>query len=295
MIKNRGMRQFGVSTHLFHGERLQRDHLAAIASHGFDAVELFATRSHFDYHDDRAIDALASWLLETGLRLPSVHAPMVESLVNGVWGRSYSTATRDQASWQATIAEMKAALNIARRIPFTTFVLHLGIPDAQHPEPQDNNRDAVIRSIEEIQRMAAPLGVRLALEVMGNALSTPDALLNLVENDLDELDLGICMDVGHAFLLGDPAEAIETAAGYLITTHLHDNGGDHDDHLVPFQGAIDWAAAVTAFEKIGYDGVFMFEVKSQQSSAATLEQTARARQRLEGLAGSLALDAGSFT
>jgi sugar phosphate isomerase/epimerase len=258
-------------------------------------VELFATRTHFDYHDASAIGALASWLSDSGLRMPSVHAPIVDSLVNGVWGRAYSTATRDQDARQAMMAEMRAALEIARRIPFSAFVLHLGLPDAQKPGPQDNSRDAVIRSIEEIQRLAAPLGVRLALEVMGNALSTADALVALLEDDLDGLDLGVCMDVGHAFLLGDPAEAIETTSGYLITTHLHDNRGDSDDHLVPFQGNIDWPSTVTALEKIGYDGVFMFEVKSQQSAAATLEHSSRARRRLDLLAGSLELDAGSFT
>ena len=43
--------RFGVSTHLFHDQRLDRDHLVEIAAHGIDCIELFATRTHFDYHD----------------------------------------------------------------------------------------------------------------------------------------------------------------------------------------------------------------------------------------------------
>ena len=288
------MRRFGISTHLFHGERLQPGHLAAIAGSGFEAMELFATKTHFDYHDPAAVRTLAGWLRDAGLEMPSVHAPIVQSLVNDAWGRAYSTATRDSAAWQDMIAEMRAALDIARQIPFSHFVLHLGVPNAQNPDANDNSRDAAIRSIEEIHRMAEPLGVTLALEVMGNALSTPDALVELIENDLDGMKLGICMDVGHAFLLGDTTEAIEAAGGYLTTTHLHDNARHRDDHLVPFQGAIDWPATVMAFEKIGYDGVFMFEVKNQQSTAATLERTVRARQRLESLAGNWELEAGSW-
>ena len=288
------MRRFGVSTHLFHAERLQAGHLAAIAGSGFEAMELFATKTHFDYHDPAAVRTLAAWLRDAGLEMPSVHAPIVQSLVNDTWGRAYSTATRDVGAWQDMMAEMRAALEIARYIPFSRFVIHLGIPDAQKPDANDNSRDAALRSIEEIHRMAEPLGVTLALEVMGNALSTADTLVDLIENDLDGMKLGICMDVGHAFLLGDPAEAIEAAGGYLITTHLHDNARQRDDHLVPFQGAIDWPGTVMAFEKIGYDGVFMFEVKNQQSTAATLERAVRARQRLETLAGSLELEAGSW-
>ena len=33
---------FGISTHLYLGDRLDRDHLVEIAAHGFDAVEVFA-------------------------------------------------------------------------------------------------------------------------------------------------------------------------------------------------------------------------------------------------------------
>ena len=112
---------------------------------------------------------------------------------------------------------------------------------------------------------------------------------------LDGMDLGICMDVGHAFLLGDTAEAIEAASGYLITTHLHDNHGQRDDHLVPFQGAIDWAGTIMAFEKIGYDGVLMYEVRNTDSARQVLERCVRARKKLEALGVSWDLEAGSFS
>ena len=287
------MKRFGVSTHLFHAERLNRGHVAAIAGHGFDAVELFATKSHFDYHDAKQIEALAGWLAEARLDMPSVHAPIVDSLVNDTWGRAYSTATRDADSRQATMTEMRAALDVARVIPFSLFVVHLGLPAAQNPAPHDNSRDAAIRSIEEIHEMAEPLGVKLALEVMGNAISTAQALVDLIENDLDGMDLRICMDVGHAFLLGDVTDAIETTSGYLTTTHLHDNRRQHDEHLLPFEGAINWPEAMMAFEKIGYDGVLMFEVKNTSTVAAVLERAARVRRKLDALVGSWELEAGS--
>ena len=54
--------RFGISTHLYHEQRLSREHLAQIASYGFEAVEVFATRSHFDYHEPAAIAQLAEWL-----------------------------------------------------------------------------------------------------------------------------------------------------------------------------------------------------------------------------------------
>ena len=44
-----------MSTHLYHGSRLNRDHLLEIGASGFQVVELFATRTHLDYHSSSVI------------------------------------------------------------------------------------------------------------------------------------------------------------------------------------------------------------------------------------------------
>ena len=62
------------------GDRLDREHLVEIAAHGFDAVEVFASRSHFDYHDGAPRIALAEWLDDTRLTLHSMHAPIAREL-----------------------------------------------------------------------------------------------------------------------------------------------------------------------------------------------------------------------
>ena len=68
-------RQFGVSTHLYHGQRLSRSHLVEIAAYGFETVEVFATRTHFDYHNPAAIGDLQQWLAEAGLTLSTGGPP----------------------------------------------------------------------------------------------------------------------------------------------------------------------------------------------------------------------------
>ena len=277
------MNKFGVSTHLYHEQRLKKAHLTEIAAHGFEAVEVFATRSHFDYHDPAAIQALGEWLADSRLLLHSVHAPITDVFANGRSQRVFSTATRNNDARRVTLDEIAAALTVAAVIPFQFLVVHVGMPDSQQPPPDDNSLDAAVRSIEDIHDRAEPLGVRVALEVMGNSLSSAAALVELLETRFESTDLGICMDVGHAHLLGDTADAIETAAEYLITTHIHDNRRQADDHLVPFQGSINWAATVMAFEKIGYDGVLMYEVKDAQGTRAVLERAAAARKQLEQL------------
>ena len=261
--------------------RLTRDHLVHIAAHGFETVELFATRSHFDYHDSQAIQHLGEWLADTRLELHSVHAPIVDGMANGRWVGSYSNASGDEKRRAAAIAETRAALELARHIPYRFLVTHLGMPAVEQVPPNDNQRDAARRSIEEIAAIAADVKVRVALEVIPNDLSDAGALVRLIEEDLEGIDVGICLDYGHAQLMGDLGDAIETISGHLWTTHVHDNGGRRDDHLVPFAGAIDWEAAMMETQKIGYDGVLMLEVADTGDAVDVLQRSAKARERLE--------------
>ena len=91
-------RSFGISTHLFHGQRLSREHLLEIAAHGFEKVELFATRTHFDYHNPMAIADPQGWLAEAGLELRSIHAPTAEAFTGGRWSGSGPSSRRRGAS-----------------------------------------------------------------------------------------------------------------------------------------------------------------------------------------------------
>jgi sugar phosphate isomerase/epimerase len=272
--------QFGISTHLYHDQRLSREHLAQIAGYGFEAVELFATRSHFDYTNVGAIDELGRWLKETGLVLHSIHAPIFESFGSGGTGTTFSIAASDGARRQAAVREAELAFAVLRRIPAKYVVIHVGAP-AKYAPASDNNRAAASRSIEEICKAAEPLGARLALETIPNDLSSASALISMIDRDFEGSSVGICLDFGHAHLMGDVADAIELAAEHLITTHVHDNRGREDDHLVPYQGTIDWPAALVNMRKIGYEGTYLLELTNTGSTAAVLEEARRARQRIE--------------
>ena len=272
--------RFGVSTHLFHEQRLAREHVTEIARQGFTAIELFATRSHFDYDDDHAIEALAGWLQESGVALHSMHAPIFETNEKGQGIGSLSTASGDERRRVAAVETTRAALQVARRIPFRFLVVHLGVVSSE-TSPRENRPDAARRSLEAIVEAAAECHVRVAVEVIPNGLSESATLVQLIENDLEGMDVGICLDYGHAHLMGDLGDAIETLSGHLWTTHVHDNRGRQDEHLVPFAGTIDWDAAMMETQKIGYDDVLMFEVAGHGNPADVLERSVKARERLQ--------------
>jgi sugar phosphate isomerase/epimerase len=271
---------FGISTHLYHLERLTRDHLVEIAAHGFEAVEVFATTGHFDYHDKAAAASLAEWLSDAQLTLNSLHGPIATSYSEGRWREPFNLAASDDAARRLAVAEMRAALDIAAVVPYRFLVVHAGVVGDGQTAP-DNRKASLVRSLEELVPIASDAGVRLAVEVIPNTLSGASALVTLIEDELDLPSLGICMDVGHARLMGDVVDAIESCSGHIVTSHLHDNRGRTDDHLIPGQGVIDWDAATLAFQKVGYDGVWMFELAMSTAPRQVLEHSVKARERLE--------------
>lgn len=279
-------RPFGVSTHLFHDQRLSREHLSDIGAAGFEQIELFATRTHFDYHSTPAVADLQGWLADSRLTLHSVHAPIAEGFVHGRWVSPLTLASPDAEVRRRAVDEAEQALYIARRVPFRFLVVHLGLPKTPQSAPGENSRDAARRSIEVLARLAEPLGVTLALEVIPNELSRPSSLAHFVETLAEDRRVGICLDFGHAHVAGDVVEAVEVVSEHLLTTHVHDNRGRSDDHLLPFQGTIDWASALTAVQKVGYDGVLLFEVAAPGPARTTLQTLREVRGRMERLLAS---------
>jgi sugar phosphate isomerase/epimerase len=258
--------RFGLSTRVFAGERLDRSHIDQAAARGFSALELVADRSHFDYTDPSSAAVLASWLPSAGVTLHAVYVPDASAMAAG-----------DGAVRAKAVDDARRALEIAAHVPFGFLVLALGGSDAA-PAPEAQPA-AARRSLEEIVEAASTAGVTVAVEVHPHALARPASLVKLIEEELEDCDLGICLDYGRAHRMGDLADAIEEVSGYLLTTHVHDTRGQNH-HLVPFAGTIDWDAAMMETQKIGYDGRLILDVATQGDTADTLARCAAARDRL---------------
>jgi hypothetical protein len=140
-------RSFAVSTHLYHGQRLNRDHLREIGSAGFDTVESFATRTHFDYHSDvisrpARLAGRCGWSWRRSTRQSR----------RARWGTGCAAEPGQRGCGSASGRSRKrCALQLGRRIPFRALVVHAGVLRAQQA-PGENSRDAARRSIEALAR-----------------------------------------------------------------------------------------------------------------------------------------------
>ncbi len=235
----------GLSTHLFVSHHLTPGLLESIEKSGVDVVELFCARQHFDYHERSQVRDLAAWFAGSRLRLHSIHSPMYRDMV---WGKSGPQATVSIAEPEKirrieACDEIKRALELADSVPFRYMIQHVGISGEDFDE---RKWEAAFSSIEHLRMFARQRGVDILLENIPNEFSTADRLLAFIRYT-HMSDLGLCFDTGHAHMQEGVEACFEKLKDRVRSTHVHDNLGDKDDHLYPFQGQIDWARTLAAF------------------------------------------------
>jgi sugar phosphate isomerase/epimerase len=272
-----------LSTHLFVNHRLTTALLDKIQAAGFQAVEIFCARQHLDYRNRAQITELGHWFRDSGMELWSLHAPMY---TDEVWGRSGPNAVINitetvKPKRIQMVDEVKRALEIAEVIPFRYLIQHLGVSGEDYDE---RKVEAAFTSLEELSLFARHRGVAILLENIPNELSTAERLVNFLAQT--HLDLGFCLDVGHANMGEGVAEAFGLMQERIRSTHLHDNDRVSDSHLFPLisgQGTVDWVETMRLLRSRPGQYPLLLELREVAGMANPLEEVKRVFQELENL------------
>lgn len=166
---------------------------------------------------------------------------------------------------------------MTRALSPACLVLRLGSPGDRGGDVK-----AIRRSLQAVLTQTRPLGVRVAVNTFSNRLSASAPLVRLLEENADLRHVGICLDFGYGHAT-DLVDSIEAVGGHLRSTHIHDVDGRAGRHLVPFDGKIDWPAAIIALQKIGYDGLLTFRLETARNARNILRRAANAREKLARL------------
>ncbi len=118
-----------------------------------------------------------------------------------------------------------------------------------------------------MQFFAKERGVTIALENTPGELGAPETLQQFIK-ETHLHDLKLCFDIGHAHIEDGVQASFEAMRDRIVTTHIHDNHGDKDEHLLPYNGNIDWDAALTALAGAPVPLPLVVELKEQQATGA---------------------------
>lgn len=234
------MRPIACSTHLFVYEVLRREHLAMVSQAGYQAVELWAMRPHWDYGDAEQVARIAEACGSLGLTISSIHGPFYRHVDDAKEGRWLTLYHEEPAVRAQALSELRQAVEAAAEVGAPIVVVHW---------EEWGRGGEELRALVEV---AGKGGVRLALE---NSHLRPEAsvetLVGVLERFGAEAPVGLCFDTGHAHVAeADIVSALRAAAPHLLTFHVHDNDGSDDTHHVPYRGTIDWAAFARAVEEL---------------------------------------------
>ena len=235
-----------LSTYLFVSKKLTAEMLAEISTTRFQAVEIFATRSHFDYASKAEVRAIAGALAEHHLQLNSLHAPTSRDIsVNREGGSPLSITEVERVRRIEAMDELKRVLDVAQDLPFARLILHMG---GSRETADPRKRDAAFSSLEHLTLHAHHAGVTICIENTTSEMGDPTYLRTFVD-EARLTGVRFNFDIGHAHLSEGPEEeriarAFEPLRELVVSAHLHDNHGDKDEHLPPYDGKIDWPATI---------------------------------------------------
>jgi sugar phosphate isomerase/epimerase len=235
-----------LSTYLFISRKLTPELIGQIREGGFNALEVFCSRAHFDYASKQEVRALAALLEAKQMKLNSLHAPTSkDSSATRESGQPLSVCEVEKVRRIEAMDEFKRAIDVSEDLPFSRMVLHMG---GSREKADPRKRDAAFSTLEHLVLHAHHAGVTLAVENTTSEMGEPAYLRSFVD-ETRLTGLRFNFDVGHANLADGLAEqrlekSFAPMKELVASLHLHDNHGEKDEHLLPYDGSIDWAAAI---------------------------------------------------
>jgi sugar phosphate isomerase/epimerase len=272
-----------------------------IAQAGFSATTLGAgniPHSGYDTEDGRKrVRELAA---RYGLRIDSVHAPFGaqcdisdgpandERRASSVERRTTDDGQRTTHDGSA-IDRVRNAIDAAEAIGSGIVILH--VTDRFLAEETRARIGAVKTSLKELIPYAMKKGVQLAAENLPSALA-----MQVFHAALEgEPSLGVCYDSSHARIAGDGFDVLQRYRDRVIALHISDNRGQNDDHMLPFEGVIEWPEFAHYLGRLPRISILMLEVEVRESafrdSQEFLAQAAARAKRLIWLASQQSLTA----
>ncbi len=204
---------------------------------------------------EAALEAEKSLAAAAGVSFSQVHGP---------WRWPPRDATEEDRAER--LDKMLRSIRMTARLGCKNWVVHPIMPfgiDELDSELAEKTWEINVEFMRKLLDVARAEDVVICLENMPMprfSMGSPEAILRFVREMADE-HFKICLDTGHVAVfpqlrLGDEVRRLGTEIRVL---HVHDNGGQRDEHLLPYRGIIDWSDFALALRQIGFDGVFSLE------------------------------------
>jgi len=260
--------------------------LGQISGAKFQGVEIFCARSHFEYAAKAEVQAMAGALEAHRLRLVSLHGPTSRDLsATRESGTPLSICEVERVRRIEAMDELKRVIDVADDLPYSRLILHMG---GSRETADPRKRDAALSTLEHLILHAHHAGVTICVENTTSEMGDP-AYLRAFVDETRLAGLRFNFDIGHANLAELPKEerlekSFAPLRELVSSVHLHDNHGDKDEHLPPYDGTIEWPGAIKLLKSAAQTSLpLVLELKEKTGPEApgAAEQLAAARKAMD--------------
>lgn len=226
----------------------EREQLQLLADCGISNVQLFRNK------DNPPTPAeVRSVLDDFNASAVSMHA---------FFGTGWDVSHPDKSERQKVLDGLRREADYARQLGAELMVIHPGAKEIGDETHSPQRLDAIRNAAPVIDDIGRSFGLVMALENLPPGYMGDDmAMLRRIADEIDSPHLGLNFDLGHAQLVtADPSLVARQAGPRMAGTHIHDNTGSGDEHLVPGYGVIDMDAICRTLAEINYRGDFTLEL-----------------------------------
>lgn len=225
---------------------------------GITAMEIALKPEEYGIFDYARAKELAD---ASGVELWSIHLPFYPF-------EELDISAVDQELRQRSVEYLAGIIRQAGGVGIDKYIIHPSIePIADEIRPE--KMKAAKESLVSLAAVAKEYGGYVAVEnlprtCLGKCAAEMKELVEAAEN------LRVCFDTNH--LLGEDFEAMFEAVGdKIITVHVSDYDFVDERHWLPGEGKLDWQRMLKCFEKVGYQGVWLYEINFE--APATLSRS----------------------
>lgn len=179
------------------------------------------------------------YIKKLGLNVIFAHLDYLD--INSIW--------EEGAKGDLLVEEYKIDIKTCKENNIPLVIMHL--TKSLSAPPFNELGLARIRAIVDY---AKELDVKIALEN-----TRLKGYHEFVLGNITDKNLGICYDSRHCHAYYNDEFDFEFFKDRIFAVHLHDNHGSIDEHLIPFDGTIDWGWTINGLKKANYAGPITLE------------------------------------
>jgi len=190
-----------------------------------------------------------------------------------------SSIWNDNADGEKFVDVLKLNIDNCSKLSIPILVVHIQPDSTQRP-----SFEVGLNRLKTIVKYAKEQSVKIAFENINSA----EYLYRTLEY-FDDNNVGFCYDCGHEACHTNGEHYLPKIGNRLFCTHIHDNDNKSDQHLIPFDGQIDFARIANELRNCNFKGNITLELcygnyySNQMNKSEFLKKSFEAASRLQNL------------